>query len=809
MALVKKQNASWWYYEWDSSDFNLNKGITTWLDSSATEKPQPSGTMTAWDNKINGANPSSPSTNNATRREEYNIQTWWTSGDTNIPQYITTPGQVLTWTPETTWTSVIKEKTWSFSTEWWDAALEQIKKTYSELWIDGLKSVYWDAQAIAYEELLQNMYDRWSLVRWEMWILSTQSPNVRRIMDLQDEVDMALALWYKDAATIAEKLGQEEWVIQKILNNKWYELLELDEEFKRTQLRDYYWKEEDLGIEAARNMEDYRNWKSNADYQFNSTMKNLERQMFDAQWAAKWTAAGLGMTWTKYTLDRIRTQYQQAMDDVENTYQYQSATAQLWINRAIEDFAKNMERLWIEESEATKSLQSTVMETMINLDNQVWLTVKQQQTILANLQSNIAKLQADGTERLLKSIENWTTALTEQIANAYGLTDLTTHQFTSQELWRTSTSTIWNDTNNLWHILNSNDNIRIWTYKSANWYTYNVYATREDWLLATKELLKKWYYWKTLRQAAQKWIWQGKDISVAVSVMKGLWLNPDAVLSDDNVRQFMEAIWRWEGTIKKWETLDDWLKWWKNLWWTSGWAEGTWTYNSDYSKDYERYLTDWWDSFKSSTQEDLIKQFWSMDNFIKSAKAYSKAVVQPQQAKTFQDSLDLLVEFKNRWDELSDTQKALIKKLWTEWNLAQNWLYWSKVNSVINLYKQIKAQSFIDNIVASKKKWATYGPLSDNEWTKITDAANELNLNAPKDVNARLDEMMWDLAQAITELWYTPDITTWRQRNVWLVNTSTVFNQGWTAYGAGSMAWTNYTWAYQSGSVNTGAQQMW
>lgn len=123
--------------------------------------------------------------------------------------------------------------------------------------------------------------------------------------------------------------------------------------------------------------------------------------------------------------------------------------------------------------------------------------------------------------------------------------------------------TIWNDINSIWHILASDDWIRVWTYKSSNWYTYNVYADREDWIKATENLLRKWYYWMTLADAAQKWIWQWKDISDAKSVIKQMWLWLNDKLSDANVKKFIEAIWTWEWTLK-WQSLDEWAKQWVN-----------------------------------------------------------------------------------------------------------------------------------------------------------------------------------------------------------------------------------------------------
>ena len=77
------------------------------------------------------------------------------------------------------------------------------------------------------------------------------------------------------------------------------------------------------------------------------------------------------MTGTKYTIDRLRTQYQQQMDDLQNTYDYQSATAQLAINNALEDYTTNMMRLSEDYDEAYKVVQQNVLATMQNLNNQV------------------------------------------------------------------------------------------------------------------------------------------------------------------------------------------------------------------------------------------------------------------------------------------------------------------------------------------------------------------------------------------------------------------------------------------------------
>lgn len=55
-----------------TKELDTMKSILSNLDSEATSKAQPSKTLNSGTATIDGANPSSPSTNNATRREQYN-----------------------------------------------------------------------------------------------------------------------------------------------------------------------------------------------------------------------------------------------------------------------------------------------------------------------------------------------------------------------------------------------------------------------------------------------------------------------------------------------------------------------------------------------------------------------------------------------------------------------------------------------------------------------------------------------------------------------------------------------------------------
>ena len=55
-----------------NKELDKMRSIISNLDSEATSKPQPSKTMNGGSAKIDGSNPTSPSTNPATRREQYN-----------------------------------------------------------------------------------------------------------------------------------------------------------------------------------------------------------------------------------------------------------------------------------------------------------------------------------------------------------------------------------------------------------------------------------------------------------------------------------------------------------------------------------------------------------------------------------------------------------------------------------------------------------------------------------------------------------------------------------------------------------------
>ena len=243
--------------------------------------------------------------------------------------------------------------------------------------------------------------------------------------------------------------------------------------------------------------------------------------------------------------------------------------------------------------------------------------------------------------------------------------------------------TIWNDINSIWHILNSDDWLRVGTYKSANWYTYNVYANREDWIKATEALLKRGYYWMTLEDAAQKWIWQWKDIAAAKKIIEDKWLSLDTKLSDANVRKFIEAMWTWEWTLKKWETLESWASWGRTLWTKQQSYEGG--YDPSLEFVFENMAKNNW-QIDSTTQKNLIDQWYSLNDIWEGYNKYkARKWIEDEEGDSYElpewftitnqklfdqatnkaDITTTINTYNNLWSS-AEKLKELVLEYWTE-----------------------------------------------------------------------------------------------------------------------------------------------
>lgn len=347
--------------------------------------------------------------------------------------------------------------------------------------------------------------------------------------------------------------------------------------------------------------------------------------------------------------------------------------------------------------------------------------------------------------------------------------------------------TIWNDINSIWHILASDDWLRVWTYKSSNWYTYNVYADREDGIKATENLLRRWYYWMTLADAAQKWIWQWKDISAAKKVISDEWLSLNDKLSDENVRKFIEAMWTWEGTLKWWQSLDDWAKSWKNdfseyrqrpttevdnqnqkfsnlTWWNNDW------YSNSLVKDYEQYISDPSKVSKTDIESKYAPMGMTYYDFTTQAQNYARTWMKDKYVNSVSSSLEAAIELyeyinwnKSKFEGRDVRNRSSIMNDMFRWWNVQAWLL-SKLYSYIPTTKQYDAKSYFDalnnretlqKLIETKAQWATYWAMSEWEWKLLASASNLLDRNQSWDVfQKNLENLIYALSTAVQEWWW-------------------------------------------------------
>lgn len=280
--------------------------------------------------------------------------------------------------------------------------------------------------------------------------------------------------------------------------------------------------------------------------------------------------------------------------------------------------------------------------------------------------------------------------------------------------------TIGNDINSIGHILASDDWLRVGTYYNKdNWYTYNVYANREDWIKATENLLKRSYYWMSLADAAQKWIWQWKDISTAKQVIKDKGLSLNDTLSDANVRKFIEAIWQWEWTLK-WKSLDDWL-------------------NETPNNDFSDYKKENWEWEGGGDYDPLLKEFFQMSPTKLTDQQWKKIKNMGYNERTYLQMRDNYLKWLAK-----EPDGATVKILDTLWFLMTNypwrnqlmtsrwtqylpWQYGQDMWNYLSYLDYIKQNLTMDNLMKLKQGWATFGSLTEGERPRIESSASRLS----------------------------------------------------------------------------------
>lgn len=714
---------------------NQQNGLTQPLDSKATKNSQPTKLFIPGAEDIAWANPESPSTNPETRREKYNIETSgstvpesWIS--TNIWPYSTTS----LWQQKDTWTtteSMIKPLAWDYASQGGDTAWDLVKKQLDSLWVDEKNKMYGSLVSQTYDNLKQTLYDLWNLnIQW-MWIEATQAANVNEVINLTQQVAMAVALGERDPSKIAATLGQDENVIRMILQGKASELVQLNEEYKQRQLRSYYQAAEDYGINIARNMQDFQNYKTYTDNQFNSTMETLKRSLFDSERAARTSSAIFWMTGTKYTLDRIQAQYNQQMRDITDSYQYQSAKAQIDINRAIEDYGKNMERLWIELDEGEKALQAFVLQEMTNLNNSIGLTIQQQEQILGNLRTTIAQTKADGYQKIVSAWEDWNATLASQIAQAYWISWISLSWLGWYYPWTWAEGDlrgkIWvwiaNKTNNVWSIKVSATSEALKKLWDEAWIKYtNEWHSNQEWAFWTFETVQDWI--KALELALKGRNWSATPRYLKNNGSRAMADLPSNLrdkkineMTDEEFNSLLRSIIKGEN-VSAYNLLTQGTGAWTTTAATSDEIKAA---QNIYDADVDMLATvqSFYNAYSKIEDvldmsiDELKSDKWIFKGLSWLIDEYTMVTLRAEWVSTI---WDLFYHAVSPDSQIYDKANTLLRRLKNP-----------DLNQAIKTFRQIVNKTFITQLVTAKQAWATFWNLTEWEGRRIETAYNELS----------------------------------------------------------------------------------
>lgn len=748
-----------------------NSPLDDWT-SEATQNFQPSKDMNAGSATISWANPESPSTNPATRRAEYNIQNQGITVNNNTVTPTSDPTNIGTTSADysTTANTITPVSNLTIApTGSFDLYPKKDMSQYPEAYKNQVAAALakWQSSANALGQLtVQNLA-----------IQGTQSSNVADVNKLMAGVSSAYAAGIFDTNTIANQLWVSPEAVLKVQQGKANELVTLNQDFVEDQLKEFWWQKQDYDTAVARSIENYNLSMNYMNQQYESSMQTLRRNLFDNAWEASVGSAVAGISGSKYLVSVIEAKHQQNVDDLNNWYFYSSAQQQLWLNRAIEDYNKNVERLTSQFDDAIKNIQTSVLTQFQQINAKIGLTEAEMSNILSNLDYQVDTAKAQALVDYATALQNGEDTLAEWIKTAYELQNTVKVGWWTMRTERNNnpTAMITDYAKQLWWV-EWVDYVRWDSYVWEDWRTYYTAKLIWDPIETTIRLLDRWATNNVK-----------KNIFTAWTYFNQLWMTNDKWLSltrqekENFILKMLKHEWwdigkmsyYWSDEYKSQiqQTVSD---------WTSTQATDK-SYKKWYEQDYETFITKWWWNWLTkSTQDLLIKEFWSVDAFTQSANNY-----RPELAKRWlswlEESLNNLTELKTLFNWLSESEQKMLRYVdftkGTDWSITWTLTKWKVLTEeqqrVVNLYAQYLWQSFIDKIVAAKQQWASFWQLSDNEWKDLRAASTHVNLNTPSYFVWDLDILINNIQKNINEInWF---IRSWKVADInpqrWIIKT--------------------------------------
>lgn len=689
-----------------NKELDQMRSLLSNIYSEAESKPQPSKTLNSGTAKIDGANPTSPSTNPATRREEYSNYIKTLNKDQQKSLY----NEVLWYKNQGMSNDQIYEKVLSNRVTTPDLKTSQPGGV--DLTIKGNFDVYNPVDWQNQPEVMQQYYVQanndikesrrtLSQLMLQQDALESKSSNVNQVTTLIDAIENAYDRGVFDAETIAKTLGVDVNTVKLIQQGKANELVKLDQEYVQDQLKSYYRAEEDYDINLQRTMEDYNLAKTNLDNQYNSAMQTLRRNLFDEKRAASVGSAVAGISWSEYAINVIEAKHQQNMDDLEANYLYSSINQKYSYTRAIQDYNKNIQRLSEDFDDSLKAIQAGVLQQFQEIDNKIGLTTAQLAKAYGTLQQNVITAKADATTKYMEALSNNENMLANALANTY-----------------------WLDTGAIWQ-----PNMR--TERNNNPTAMTTDVAKTLWMVEWVDYIV-WDKFPNSNLHTARLLWDPIETTIRAfdnAAAKGIWI-------------FYTQWWkqRWSHTAmtnEQWKKLTDEQK--RNVIYAM--LQREWGNMNNMSYYYEQWSTPW-------GVNDKERDFsWLSATQIAQIKSFVKEQLWATNAKTDVEMHNAVADMMRQWmdiDEIADSIRTSNKWLTLESDDLKNVKFVAdKLITKKGLSNDKVRQEFYDQIQDYVKN-GEYDLLLDSLNSSLYDAMSTTNKDtkdAAESLNNYLDEI--------------------------------------------------------------------
>ena len=287
------------------------------------------------------------------------------------------------------------------------------------------------------------------------------------------------------------------------------------------------------------------------------------------------------------------------------------------------------------------------------------------------------------------------------------------------------------------------------TSTDENWVTHTYYTAKliGDPIDKTIELLDRWVANNVKQNVFSAWSY-AKDLWMT----NEKWKNMSREEKEALILKMLQHEW-WDITkmayYNQWDTASVsnqnakfwWLDWWNNNW-----------YSENLVEEYKSYIKDPSKFDKSDVETKLSPLWMTFYDFTTQAQNYTRTWLKVESVEGAAQSLEAALKLYEyiAWDEAQ----------WAWWlNSAQWWPFdtlvakrrkGTKAHDAYNYYTTLTSRLTLDELIKTKKQWATYWAMSEWEWKLLQSAATDLDWsNSSSKFRENLEDLIYSLVQTV------------------------------------------------------------